>query len=248
MTTKQDTESANALASAAVPGATAATGVTAVAGGANTGEPAGSDLNLPTAAKQAETNSAESKSNGVKPADAKPVAPRSAEPKLAEPKSVETPAGAQKLTEPKSNAPKSVDTKASPPKAAEPKSTESRPSTAKATDPKPAESKPATAKAAEAKAPDGKSSAGSSAETKPVEVYIVPLGTFSERDNALNVQRRAEQLGIPAFNEPVVTAAGERVRVRAGPFATHEQAERAHTRLRDAGLDALSTRKIEKHG
>ena len=178
VTTKQDPESANALASAAVPGATAATGVTAVAGGANTGEPAGSDLNLPTAAKQADATPAESKSNGVKPADAKPVAPRPAVPK----------------------------------------------------------------------APDAKSSAGSSAEAKPVEVYIVPLGTFSERENALNVQRRAEQLGIPAFNEPVVTAAGERVRVRAGPFATHEQAERAHTRLRDAGLDALSTRKIEKRG
>ena len=77
---------------------------------------------------------------------------------------------------------------------------------------------------------------------------MVPLGTFSARDNAVQLQSRAEQLGMKAFHEKVVTASGERIRVRAGPFSTREQAERARTRLRDAGIDALAARKIDKQG
>ncbi len=102
--------------------------------------------------------------------------------------------------------------------------------------------KPSAARPDEVKGGDA-----AAAETR-VEGWVVPLGTFSARDNAVQLQHRAEQLGMKAFYEKVVTAAGERIRVRAGPFATREQAERARTRLREAGVDALAARKIEKQG
>ena len=49
---------------------------------------------------------------------------------------------------------------------------------------------------------------------------------------------RASALGLRAYSETLQTAQGDRVRVRAGPFATRAAAEEARSRLIAAGLEA----------
>jgi DedD protein len=78
---------------------------------------------------------------------------------------------------------------------------------------------------------------------KPVETaakpgsYSVPLGSFSNADNVTQLQTRLAKEGIQTYTEAVKTASGEQTRVRAGPFASREAAERARERVKGMGLD-----------
>ncbi len=57
------------------------------------------------------------------------------------------------------------------------------------------------------------------------------VGAFSSADKAKQLQQQLRAAGFPAYLESVKTASGERTRVRAGPFATVEAAQKARTRL-----------------
>ena len=57
------------------------------------------------------------------------------------------------------------------------------------------------------------------------------VGAFSSSDKAKQLQQQLRAAGFPAYLEPVKTASGERMRVRAGPFATVEAAQKARSRL-----------------
>jgi DedD protein len=50
---------------------------------------------------------------------------------------------------------------------------------------------------------------------------------------------RVEKLGLKTYTQVVSTAAGSRIRVRAGPFETREQADQALAKARAAGLSAV---------
>ena len=50
------------------------------------------------------------------------------------------------------------------------------------------------------------------------------------------VEARIEKLGLKTYAQAVDTADGRRVRVRLGPFANREEAERAAAKLKGAGL------------
>jgi DedD protein len=66
----------------------------------------------------------------------------------------------------------------------------------------------------------------------------VQIGQFARPDNARAAEARASALGLRAYSETLQTAQGDRVRVRAGPFATRAAAEEARSRLIAAGLEA----------
>ncbi len=73
--------------------------------------------------------------------------------------------------------------------------------------------------------------------TKPVAVeqgFVVPLGVFTKADNIKQVRSKAAAAGLKTFSDPV--EGSDRVRVRAGPFATREMAEQARDKLKSAGL------------
>jgi len=69
------------------------------------------------------------------------------------------------------------------------------------------------------------------------EGFVVPLGTFTNPDNAKQVQDRADSAGIKSYTEGVKSQQGEQTRVRAGPFASRDAAERARDRLKSLGLE-----------
>lgn len=66
--------------------------------------------------------------------------------------------------------------------------------------------------------------------------YIVQVGAFSENKAAQEVRVKVEKLGLKTYAQAVDTADGRRVRVRLGPFASRDEAERAAAKLKSAGM------------
>ena len=69
------------------------------------------------------------------------------------------------------------------------------------------------------------------------DAYIVPLGTFSNPDNAKQVQDKAASAGIKSYTESLKSPQGEHTRVRAGPFKSRDAAEKARDKLKSLGLE-----------
>ncbi|HKO87557.1 MAG TPA: SPOR domain-containing protein [Burkholderiales bacterium] len=66
--------------------------------------------------------------------------------------------------------------------------------------------------------------------------YIIALATLSKKDNVKQLQSKVGKAGIKTFTEPVKTPSGEQTRVRAGPFASREAAEKARAKLQELGV------------
>jgi len=69
------------------------------------------------------------------------------------------------------------------------------------------------------------------------EVYMVPLGAFTNSENAKQVQDKAASAGFKSYTESVRLPQGEQTRVRAGPFTSRDAAEKARDRLKSLGLE-----------
>lgn len=66
--------------------------------------------------------------------------------------------------------------------------------------------------------------------------YIVQVGAYGENKAAQEMRAKVEKLGLKTYAQAVDTADGRRVRVRLGPFASRDEAERAAAKLKGAGL------------
>ena len=69
------------------------------------------------------------------------------------------------------------------------------------------------------------------------EAFMVPLGAFTNSDNAKQVQDKAASVGVKSYAERVRVPQGEQMRVRAGPFTSREAAENARDRLKALGME-----------
>lgn len=63
--------------------------------------------------------------------------------------------------------------------------------------------------------------------------YFVPVGAYADPAGVIAKLKAAK---LAYFTEPVATAKGTVMRVRAGPFASREAAERAHKQLKALGF------------
>lgn len=77
--------------------------------------------------------------------------------------------------------------------------------------------------------------------------WVIQLGAFSDENNARQLVERVRALDVPAYTETVKTAAGVKMRVRAGPFAAHDSANAARTKLLSLKL-AQSDLKVVRQG
>jgi Cell division protein len=64
----------------------------------------------------------------------------------------------------------------------------------------------------------------------------VQAGAFADAHAAQSVRAKIEKAGFKTYTQVVDTAQGKRVRVRIGPFATRDEAERALHKLQALGL------------
>ena len=69
--------------------------------------------------------------------------------------------------------------------------------------------------------------------------FIVQVGAYGENKAAQEVRLKIEKLGLKTYAQAVDTADGRRVRVRLGPFASRDEAERAASKLKGAGLPGV---------
>ncbi len=120
----------------------------------------------------------------------------------------------------------------------EPKA-EAKPEAKPAPEPAKAEAKPAaTAKAAEPKrdAADGARAAAALSGQGGGEQWVVQLGAYKEAGNVKLLQKKLKEMGVPSYTEEFDSPQGPRTRVRAGPFATKEAAEKAQVKAKAIGV------------
>ena len=118
--------------------------------------------------------------------------------------------------------------------------------TAKANAPSPASAPPSTAApiVAEAARPKASPELKPTPETKAPSAteagrFVVQVGAFAEADAARETRQKAEKLGLKTYTQVAETPAGNRIRVRIGPFANRAEADAALAKARSAGLTAV---------
>jgi DedD protein len=104
---------------------------------------------------------------------------------------------------------------------------------------KAAEKTPAKAdKPQEKKAAEPAKDAKSDKEAKPqAGGFVVQLGAFSNADNAKQLQAKLTANHVKAYTDTLKTSAGDRTRVRAGPYPSREEADKALVKIKQLGLD-----------
>jgi DedD protein len=69
--------------------------------------------------------------------------------------------------------------------------------------------------------------------------FVVQVGAFADAAAARETRSKVEKLGFKTYTQVVDTASGSRTRVRVGPFATRDEADKALAKAREAGINAV---------
>jgi DedD protein len=69
--------------------------------------------------------------------------------------------------------------------------------------------------------------------------FIVQLGSYSNPKNAKQAQDRLKKAGIKSYTETAQSGDSKITRVRAGPFASREQAEKVRDKVKTLGFDGV---------
>lgn len=92
-------------------------------------------------------------------------------------------------------------------------------------------------KAAADKKADPKAAAGDDNAREKPRKYVLQVAAVNSKAKAEELQNRLKQSGIKAYSQKITTRDGDRFRVRVGPFASREEAERMHERVKKTGLN-----------
>jgi DedD protein len=71
-----------------------------------------------------------------------------------------------------------------------------------------------------------------------VQRFVVQVGAFADEAKMREARGKVERLGLKTYTQVIDTAAGNRTRVRVGPFADKNDATKAAARIKAAGLPA----------
>jgi DedD protein len=99
-----------------------------------------------------------------------------------------------------------------------------------------------------AKAADQTAAAHADAKPASGDDYVIQIGAFSDPKNAKQLLQKLKAEKVPAYSEAVQSAQGEKTRVRAGPYASVEAAEKGRERLRTLRLLPAGEAKIVRKG
>ncbi len=93
----------------------------------------------------------------------------------------------------------------------------------------------------EASKPEAKPETKKAEAAKPAAAegrYVVQVGSFAEEGRARDARAKLERAGLKNYTQAVETKDGKRIRVRAGPFASKAEAERAADKIKKLDLPA----------
>jgi len=68
--------------------------------------------------------------------------------------------------------------------------------------------------------------------------YVVQVGAFAEKEKARMAQQKLDRAGLKNYTNVAETKNGPRIRVRAGPFASRAEADRAAEKIKGLALPA----------
>lgn len=74
------------------------------------------------------------------------------------------------------------------------------------------------------------------AHTKGAAAYVVQVAALNDTDKAKQIREQLAAAGVKVYTEVVPTTTGNVTRVRAGPYASREDAEKARDKLKGMGL------------
>lgn len=74
------------------------------------------------------------------------------------------------------------------------------------------------------------------AEKKPGK-YVIQVAALATKEKVDELQGKLKGAGIKSYTEKIATASGDRTRIRVGPFASKEEAEKAKTKIVKIGLN-----------
>lgn len=80
------------------------------------------------------------------------------------------------------------------------------------------------------------SGAPAPAAAEAASQWVVQLGAYKDAANVKQLTARLKGMGVPSYTEKFDSPQGPRTRVRAGPFATKEAAEKAQVRAKAIGV------------
>lgn len=163
-------------------------------------------------------------------------AARPAKPVAAAPTETSPPASAAIITETQAEAGRELPPAAAPKPAS---AVAAKPAETAPTKPAAVAAKPAAAPAT-APAQDGQR-AQALLEGKPAREgrFIVQVGAFADSSAARETRQKVEKLGLKTYTQVAETSSGNRIRVRVGPFASREEADRAVAKIKAAGTAAV---------
>ena len=69
--------------------------------------------------------------------------------------------------------------------------------------------------------------------------FVVQVGAFAENAAAHDMRLKVEKLGLKTYAQVAETPQGHRIRVRVGPFATRDEAEKAQAKIKASGAQAV---------
>ncbi|MEK7438564.1 MAG: SPOR domain-containing protein [Pseudomonadota bacterium] len=102
--------------------------------------------------------------------------------------------------------------------------------------PKPTLAEPASKAAPAAPKTSGDTEASRARAALNDQAWVVPLEAFSDINNVKQLRTKLSAAGVKSYTEAVKTSKGALTRVRAGPFASKEAAEKARAKLDAMGL------------
>lgn len=85
--------------------------------------------------------------------------------------------------------------------------------------------------------------AGAATEAAPAPAkageFVILIGAFANEENVRNLKGKLAEKNIKTYSEPLQTPSGTKTRVRAGPFATREAAEKALEKMKQVGVSGV---------
>jgi DedD protein len=88
-----------------------------------------------------------------------------------------------------------------------------------------------------AEKPAAKPAADAKATADGSGQWVVQLGAYKEAGNVKLLLSKLKGVGVPAYTEKLDSPQGPRTRVRAGPFASQDAAEKARSKIKIIGVD-----------
>ena len=82
-------------------------------------------------------------------------------------------------------------------------------------------------------------------DKKPADSKVAPgntyvqIGVFSDEENVKQLQQKLSSLSLKSYTEKIDTPKGQKIRLRAGPFSSRQNAETALEKVKGAGLTGM---------